>query len=99
MGLTRPSGHVAVFAMPPTMARVPFDWATFFRRKLNLYAQRGAQEEPGLPDFKRALEFITRGEIDVSPFVTHKFPVSRVQDAFDLAHSRGDGALKVSFMF
>jgi L-iditol 2-dehydrogenase len=94
--MTRRSGHVAVFGMPPTTARVPFDWDTFFRRGLNLYAPRGAQEEPGLPAFRRALELITEGDIDVSPFTTHRFPVSRVQDAFDLAHARGDGALKVS---
>ena len=32
----------------------------------------------------------------MAPFVTHQFPITRVQEAFDLAESREDGALKVS---
>ena len=43
--------------------------------------------------------FIRNGEIGMDPFVAHQFPISRVQDAFDLAESRGDGALKVSLTF
>ncbi len=35
----------------------------------------------------------------MEPFVTHQFPIGRVQDAFDFAESRGDGALKVSLTF
>ena len=30
----------------------------------------------------------------MEPFVTHQFPIGRVQDAFGLAESRGDGTLK-----
>ena len=35
----------------------------------------------------------------MEPFVTHQFPISQVQEAFDLSESRGDGALKVSLTF
>ena len=35
----------------------------------------------------------------MAPFVTHTFPIERVQEAFDLAHSKEDGALKVSLTF
>ena len=99
LGLARSSGRVAVFGLPPTVDMVPFDWDTFFRRRLTIHSVRGAQDEPGLPDFRQALDLIARGEIDVTPFVTHQFPVSRVQEAFDLAYSREDGALKVSVSF
>jgi L-iditol 2-dehydrogenase len=97
--LARSLGRVAVFGLPPTMDMVPFDWDTFFRRRLTIHTVRGAQEEPGLPDFRLAVDLIKWGEIDVSPFLTHQFPISRVQEAFDLAHSREDGALKVSLTF
>ena len=97
--MVRPLGRVAVFGLPPTMERVPFDWDTFFRKRLDLYTVFGAQDEPGLPAFGLAVDFITRGEIDMAPFVTHQFPISRVQEAFDLADSKGDGALKVSLTF
>jgi threonine dehydrogenase-like Zn-dependent dehydrogenase len=35
----------------------------------------------------------------MAPFVTHQFPITRVADAFALADSRDDGALKVSLTF
>lgn len=97
--LARPLGRVAAFGLPPGMERVPFDWDSFFRRRLTIHSVHGAQDEPGLPDFQRSVDLISEGEIDVAPFVTHQFPISRVQEAFDLAHSRGDGALKVSLTF
>ena len=34
----------------------------------------------------------------MEPFVTHQLPIRRVQDAFDLAESRG-GALKAPLTF
>ena len=97
--LVKPLGRIAVFGLPPTMDRVPFDWDTFFRKRLDIHTVFGAQDEPGLPAFQLAVDFIRSGEIDMEPFVTHQFPISRVQEAFDLAESRGDGALKVSMTF
>ncbi len=92
-------GTVAAFGLPTTMERVPFDWDTFFRKRLDLYSVFGGQDEPGLPAFQLAVDFIARGEIDMAPFVTHRLPIDRVQEAFDLAHTKEDGALKVSLTF
>ena len=92
-------GRVAAFGLPTTAEPVPFDWASLFRKSLTLHAVHGAQDEPGLPDFRTAVDLIANGEIDMSPFVTHSFPIDRVGDAFDLADSKEDGALKVSLSF
>ena len=97
--LAKPLGRIAVFGLPPTMERVPFDWDTFFRKRLDMHTVFGAQDEPGLPAFQIAVDYIARGDIDMAPFVTHTFPIDRVQEAFDLAHSKEDGALKVSLTF
>ena len=59
----------------------------------------GAQDEPGLPAFQLAVDYIENKEIDMAPFVTHQFPISEIQNAFNLADSREDGALKVSLTF
>ena len=99
MQLAKPMGKVAVFGLPPTMEKVPFDWDTFFRKRLDLYTTFGAQDEPGLPAFRLAVDFIKSGEIDMAPFVTHQFPLTQVQEAFDLAQSKEEGALKVSLTF
>jgi len=97
--VARPLGKVAAFGLPSTMERVPFDWDTFFRKRLDLYSVFGGQDELGLPAFQLAVDFIVRGEIDMAPFVTHQFPIEQVQEAFEMAHSRDDGALKVSLTF
>lgn len=97
--LARPLGRIAVFGLPPTMERVPFDWDTFFRKRLDMHTVFGAQDEPGLPAFQLAVDFITRREIDMAPFVTHQLPITQVQEAFNLAEAREDGALKVSLTF
>ena len=97
--MVKPLGRVVVFGLPPTMNPVPFDWDTFFRKRIDMHTVFGAQDEPGLSAFQLAVDFIARGEIDMSPFVTHQFPIDQVQEAFDLADSREDGALKVSLTF
>ena len=97
--LAKPLGRIAVFGLPPTMDPVPFDWDTFFRKRLDMHTVFGAQDEPGLPAFQIAVDYIARGDIDMAPFVTHTFPIDSVQEAFDLAHSKEDGALKVSLTF
>ena len=97
--MVKPLGRVVVFGLPPTMNPVPFDWDTFFRKRIDMHTVFGAQDEPGLSAFQLAVDFIARGEIDMSPFVTHQFPIGQVQEAFDLADSREDGALKVSLTF
>ena len=97
--LAKPLGRIAVFGLPPTMERVPFDWDTFFRKRLDMHTVFGAQDEPGLPAFQIAVDYISRGDIDMAPFVTHTLPIDRVQEAFDLAHTKEDGALKVSLTF
>ena len=92
-------GRVAAFGLPTTAEMVPFDWASLFRKSLTMHAIHGAQDVPGLPDFKTAVDLISNGEIDMSPFVTHSFPITCVRSAFDLADSKSDGALKVSLTF
>ncbi len=97
--LAKPMGKVAVFGLPPTMDKVPFDWDTFFRKRLDMYTTFGAQDEPGLPAFQLAVDFIKSGEIDMAPFVTHQYHITQVQEAFDLAQSKEEGAFKVSLTF
>ena len=99
MQLARPFGQVVAFGLPTTMERIPFDWDTFFRKCVQMHSVFRGQDEPGLPAFKLAVDYIEKGEIDMAPFVTHQFPIWDIQNAFDLADARTDGALKVSLSF
>ena len=97
--VTKPLGRIAAFGLPTTMEYVPFDWDNFFRKRLTMHSVHGSQDEPGLPDFREALDFIVNEQIDMSPFVTHKFHISEIQKAFDLANSKKDGAIKITIDF
>lgn len=94
-----PHADVLWFGLPDTRHDVPISFAQFFRKQLTAGTAVGAQEEPGLRSFRAALDLITSGAIDMAPLVSHVLPVEKIADAFDLAHNRGDGALKVSISF
>lgn len=55
------------------------------------------------PDFRRdfppAMQWIGEGLIDVKPLMTHRFPLSEIQTAFETFRDRKDGALKVLVEF
>ncbi len=94
--MARAEGHVHVFGLPTGFDPVPFDLGTYFLKRLDVRTIFGAQDEPGLVSFRHALQLISEGEIDMSPYVTHTLPLERVGDAFELAHEPSGGALKVS---
>ncbi len=99
LDLVKIFGRIAAFGLPPTAERIPFDWDMFFRKCVQMHSVFRGQDEPGLPAFQLAVDYIKKGDIDMAPFVTHQFPIWDIQDAFDLANNRTDGALKVSLTF
>lgn len=50
------------------------------------------------PDFERtfplAMQWLAEGRIDLSPLLTHRFPLSDIQQAFDVFRDRQDGVIK-----
>jgi threonine dehydrogenase-like Zn-dependent dehydrogenase len=51
--------------------------------------------EPGRKAFRQALDLIAEGVINVSPMLTHRFLLEQVLEAYELARTREDGAIKV----
>ena len=45
---------------------------------------------------RRLLELVRRGRIDLTPLLTHRFPLDRIADAYALFGERRDGVLKVA---
>ena len=50
---------------------------------------------PTVEDFRTAADLIANNLIDVSPLITHTFPLSGAQEAFNLFANRADGVIKV----
>jgi len=67
-------------------------WRDLFLKNLTVHTSVN-------PDFARdfplAMRWIGEGRVDVSGLVTHRFPITEIQQAFELFNSRGDGCLKV----
>lgn len=97
--LVRPDAEMLMFGLPDTTDAVPYNFHDFFRKRLSMRSTYGAQEEPGLVSFRLALELIAGEQIDVAPLVSHVFPIERIAEAMETAHSRSANALKVSVEF
>ncbi len=87
------------FGLPDTSDSVPINFNKFFRKRLRTGSVYGAQQEAGLVSFRVAVDMIARGDIDVTPLLTHVLPIEDVERAFTLAMSRDEGAVKVSVSF
>lgn len=42
------------------------------------------------------LALIEQGKIDTTPLITHRFPLTRIEDAYRIFESKEDGVIKVA---
>lgn len=47
-------------------------------------------------DCKEILHLIEEGKIDTTPLITHRFPLSRIEEAYTLFEEKCDGVIKVA---
>ena len=87
------------FGLPEGTEDYPFSFREFFRKFLTGYAISGTQGKPGFGSFRYAVRLIDDGAIDVTPLLSHLLPIDEVEKAYQMAHDRTDGALKVSVSF
>ncbi|SDM52936.1 zinc-binding dehydrogenase [Allokutzneria albata] len=91
-------GRLGFFGMPEAHGmQVPY--ASLFGKQITLATAVGAQLEPNLASFRESLELIVADEIAVKDHITHTFDLKRIDEAFELAHSRADGVVKVGITY
>ena len=47
-------------------------------------------------DCAEILRLIAEGKLDTTPLITHRFPLSRIEEAYCLFENRADGVIKVA---
>ncbi len=85
---TASGGKVVVVGMVG-MPEVPLPVNPFVAREVDLIGSFRFD-----PEFAQAVDFLSRGVIDVNPILTHSFPMRAAQQAFKIASDR-DQSLKV----
>lgn len=93
--LCQTGGRILYFGVPPEfLDRVRF--RDLFFKNIALYTSVGPDFRS---DFPLAMRWIGEGRVDVSKIVTHRYPLSQIQTAFETFRDRKDGALKVLVEF
>jgi threonine dehydrogenase-like Zn-dependent dehydrogenase len=106
--ISRRNTRVAVLAFPgvgqgPSPFE-PFEPADFYNRSLSYIAVSWMAMDDYPPEYQRftrkrvyryILDLMARRRIDPSPLVTHRFPITRIKDAFDLVLSKDKSVLGV----
>src|SRR3954464_4627422 len=91
--VTRPGGTLSSLGVYSGKLVAPYD---------ALYAGLGDQHivttlcPGGKERMRRLMAMIEHGRIDVSRLLTHRFPLGRIEEAFDLFSHQRDGVLKVA---
>jgi len=93
--LTRKFGTILYFGVPPEVIH-NVNWNKLWRKNLTVVAS----VEPDFErDFPLAMRWIAEGRVDVSPIITHRYPMEQIQEAYEVFLNRTDGALKVIVEF
>jgi len=92
--LLKPGGKLMLIGIPPTLERVSFKIDTLRRKELCIQNVR-RQNHCVQP----ALDMIVRRDFDVNIMVSHRFPFSQTQAAFDLVAGYEKGVVKAMIDF
>lgn len=93
--LCRSEGRILFFGVPPERIDGLL-WRKLFWKNIEVTTSVGP--DFGI-DFPLAMQWIAEGRIDVTPIITHRFPLSAIQEAFETFVDRREGALKVFIEF
>jgi threonine dehydrogenase-like Zn-dependent dehydrogenase len=93
--LCQHKGTLLYFGVPPTTID-GIRWRDLLRKNVTLHTSVN-------PDFARdfplAMRMLAEGRLDLRPLVTHRFPWTELQTAFEFFRDRRDGAQKILIDF
>jgi L-iditol 2-dehydrogenase len=87
--MTKPGGRVLLVAFYPGPVTADVNLAV--QRNITIHTERGE----GGASVGRCLALLAAGRIAAAPLVTHRFPLSRVHEAFDVLERRVGDPIKV----
>ncbi|HBY93272.1 MAG: zinc-binding dehydrogenase [Ardenticatenaceae bacterium] len=88
-------GHLVLFGIPPKGGGWEFNYEKFFRKHPVSFSSSRTELEANFASTRLAMQIIAENRIDVTPMMSHRIPLSRIDHAYDLALHKKDGAVKV----
>jgi L-iditol 2-dehydrogenase len=88
--MVRKGGTVMMFGVPSKGTKLDLDMSEIYSKEITLVTSYAASDK----DTKDALNLIESSQIDVKQLITHTYPITDSQKAFDHARS-GDNAMKI----
>jgi len=92
LAATRSAGGVVVAGIPAE-DEYRFSSADLRRREIRLQFVRRQNE-----NFPEAIRLVEAGLVKLEPMLTHRFPLERAKEAFELAEEKRDGAIRVAVL-
>jgi L-iditol 2-dehydrogenase len=86
--MARPAGKVILVGIPREDV-VTYPAGNARRKGLSILMSRRMKFV-----YPRAIALVERGVVDLSKFLTHRFPLERAADAFELVATFSDGVVK-----
>ena len=93
LDIVRPGGEVVVIGIP-SIDEYRLRASQLRRNELTLRFTRRQNE-----NYPEAIGLVGEGVVRLGPLLTHRFPVERAQEAFELAERKDDGAVRVGVVF
>ena len=85
----RPNAIVTVVALYDEAQTLPLP---------NMYGKNLTFKTGGVDgcDCEEVLRFIEQGKIDTTPLITHRFPLSQIEEAYRIFENKEDGVIKIA---
>jgi L-iditol 2-dehydrogenase len=93
LDVVRPGGEVLVIGIP-SEDEYRLRASQLRRNEITLRFVRRQNE-----NYPEAIELVRQGRLRLSPLLTHRFPMDRAQEAFDLAERKAEDAVRVAVVF
>ena len=89
--IARPNATVSIIAMYPEGQMIPLP---------DMYGKNLTFKTGGVDASKcdEILKLISEGKIDTDPLITHRYPFSRIMEAYELFRNMEDGVIKVAII-
>jgi L-iditol 2-dehydrogenase len=92
-------GRVCLFGLPEMHEMAGFPFNQFFRKRVTMMSNYGAQGEAGHASFHEALDLVTSGQLDVVPLISHRLPLEQIERTFQIAQGREENVVKAVVTF